>query len=245
MVEPSDEDYWQRCQRKYTFQPIYRTSGQLIAIELLTAVFSPAAPQTMLSPEKYFASIEVEKRLQIIIEQLELLAQWHERFSRDELVASVNIDGITLVALQESLRAKNLIATMPWLRFELVENQKGAPPDTLIMLPEAENLWLDDFGCGIANFSSLIVARYDCIKVARELFILLLQSDEGKRLFPLLISLIRRFCNNVIIEGVETREEWEIVKKTKASAAQGYYFARPQSFDKLADLPARFEILPG
>lgn len=32
--------YWQQCQRIYTFQPIYRVTGSLMAIELLTAVFT-------------------------------------------------------------------------------------------------------------------------------------------------------------------------------------------------------------
>ena len=37
-------------------------------------------------------------------------------------------------------------------------------------------LWLDDFGTGMANFSALSEVRYDYIKIARELFVMLRQS---------------------------------------------------------------------
>ena len=56
-------------------------------------------------------------------------------------------------------------------------------------------LWLDDFGTGMANFSALSEVRYDYIKVARDLFIMLRQTPEGRNLFTLLLqgnSLARR-----------------------------------------------------
>ncbi|MCG8157107.1 cyclic-guanylate-specific phosphodiesterase [Brenneria goodwinii] len=239
-AEPLDSDYWSQCQRRYTFQPIYRTSGKLMAIELLTSVFSPTLPQKPISPEKYFANINVEERLRIIVEQLQLLSHWSLRFIRDDLLASVNIDGMTLLALQKSHEAKRLISSMPWIRFEMVENQGGLPKEALTKLPEAQTLWLDDFGCGVANFSSLMLAQYDCIKVARELFILLQQSGEGREVFPALITLLARFCNYVVIEGIETQEEWAIVKSSSADAAQGYYLSRPQPFDNFEALKTEF-----
>ncbi|MCG8710797.1 cyclic-guanylate-specific phosphodiesterase [Brenneria sp. 4F2] len=239
-VKSLGSNYWNQCQRRYTFQPIYRTSGKLMAIELLTSISSSSLPQYFISPEKYFANINVEERLQIIVEQLQLLSHWHLRFTRDNLLASVNIDGMTLLALQKSHEAKRLVSTMPWIRFEMVENQGGLPKDTLTKLPEAQTLWLDDFGCGVANFSSLMLAQYDCIKVARELFILLQQSGEGRKVFPALISLLARFCNYVVIEGIETPEEWAIVKASHADAAQGYYLSRPQPFDSFDALKTEF-----
>ncbi|WP_192459430.1 cyclic-guanylate-specific phosphodiesterase [Musicola keenii] len=231
-----DVDSWRCCHRRYTFQPIYRTSGRLMGIELLTAVFHPSSPQTLLSPEKYFSHLNVVERLDIVIDQLRFLNQWSLRFQNDGLRASVNIDGLTLLALQDNRAAKKLLSSMPWLRFELVENLDVLPKDKLAGLPEANRLWLDDFGCGVANFSSLSLTRYDCIKIARELFIMLLKTEQGRQLFPYLITLLASYCNDVVIEGVETEEEWEIVKQSNASAAQGYFLSRPQPFEKIDSL---------
>ena len=73
------QQYWLSCQRSYTFQPIYQVTGRLMAIELLTAVSHPSAPQQRISPERYFAALSVNQRLHIIQEQLEMLRGW-ERF---------------------------------------------------------------------------------------------------------------------------------------------------------------------
>lgn len=231
-----ERQYWHHCQRRYNFQPIYRTSGKLLAIELLTAVFSPEFPQRFVSPETYFASINVAERLQVVIEQMQLLSRWHPRFIQDGILASVNVDGQTLHALQQSHEAKQLIASMPWLRFEIVENQGMLSQEVLTMFPEMRHLWLDDFGAGVANFSSLMQAQYDCINVARELFILLQKSDEGRQLFPSLVALLSRFCNHVVVEGGETQEEWGMVTQTRADAVQGYILSRPQTFENFSEL---------
>jgi len=45
----------------------------------------------------------------------------------------------------------------------------------------------------------------------------------------------------VIIEGVETAAEWAMVRQSDALAAQGYYLARPATFDGLDNLPIHFE----
>lgn len=58
--------YWRQCRRLYTFQPIYRTNGALLAVELLTAVYHPNEPDKRQSPEQYFASLGVAQRLRVI-----------------------------------------------------------------------------------------------------------------------------------------------------------------------------------
>ena len=68
--------FWQQCHRRYRFQPIYRVTGRLLAIELLTAVYHPMAPERNLSPEAWFAGLDIAQRLNVVYEQLELLAEW-------------------------------------------------------------------------------------------------------------------------------------------------------------------------
>ncbi len=73
--------------------------------------------------------------------------------------------------------------------------------------------------------------------MARELLILLRKSEEGRNLFNMLLALINRYCKGVIVEGVETIDEWIQVQNSPACAAQGYYFARPMPFDQFSALP--------
>lgn len=228
--------FWQQCQRHYRFQPIYRVSGRLLAIELLTAVAHPAAPEKPLSPEAWFAGLDVEQRLDVVHEQLDLLTQWTSFFGRHEVMASVNIDGPSLLAIQHRPAMRSLIARLPWLRFELTEHQALPQPEKVAKITEMCPLWLDDFGSGMANFSALTGLRYDYIKVSRDLFMLLNSSEEGRVLFPMLLGLINRHCQGTIVEGVETGQQWQQVKASSAIAAQGYYFSRPVPFSELNHL---------
>lgn len=237
-ISPQQETYffWQQCQRSYHFQPIYQVSGRLMAIELLTAVSHPSAPEDRLSPERYFDALEIPQRLSVVREQLTLLSHWSHMFSDGNLVASVNIDGPTLLAIQQHPQIRNLIARLPWVRFELTEHHILPQEEIVAQMPELGPLWLDDFGSGMANFSALTELKYDYIKLSRELFMLLRKSDEGRSLFSMLLALINRYCNGVIVEGVETEEEWQQVRRSPAMAAQGYFFSRPVPFSQLSSL---------
>lgn len=228
--------FWQQCQRFYTYQPIYQTSGRLMAVELLTAVSHPDMPEKSLSPEVYFAALDIPQRLGIIQEQLGLLAQWADIFNRSDIVASVNIDGPSLLAIQQHLPLRQLISQLPWVRFELTEHHILPQKEIVAKIPELGPLWLDDFGSGMANFSALTELKYDYIKISRDLFILLRNTAEGRSLFSMLLALINRYCNGVIVEGVETEEEWLQVCHSPAVAAQGYFFSRPLPLSQLSSL---------
>ena len=47
--------YWLQCERTYTYQPIYRTDGRLLAVELLTIVTHPSdpSPRWRCSPKRF------------------------------------------------------------------------------------------------------------------------------------------------------------------------------------------------
>ena len=216
--------FWQQCQRRYRFQPIYRVTGRLLAIELLTAVSHPAQPERNLSPEAWFAGLDIAQRLNVIYEQLELLTQWSAFFERNGVVASVNIDGPSLLSIQHRPAIRRLIARLPWLRFELTEHHVLPQEEMVAQMPELGPLWLDDFGSGMANFSALTELKYDYLNLSRELFILLRASDEGRILFPMLLSLINRYCNGVIVEGVESQSHLDLLAHKAVYGMQGYHW---------------------
>ena len=47
---------------------------------------------------------------------------------------------------------------------------------------------------------------------------------------------MNRYCRGVIVEGVETLEEWRDVQNSPAFAAQGYFLSRPVPLDTLEDV---------
>lgn len=228
--------FWLQCERAYTYQPIYQTSGRLMAVELLTVVTHPDNPAQRLAPDRYFAEVTVRHRIDVVKEQLALLEKNERFFRHHDLLASVNVDGPTLIAMRQQSDILKMIERLPWLRFELVEHIRLPKDSSFASMCEFGPLWLDDFGTGMANFSALSEVRYDYIKVARDLFVMLRQTPEGRNLFTLLLQLMNRYCRGVIVEGVETLEEWRDVQNSPAFAAQGYFLSRPVALDTLEEV---------
>ena len=228
--------YWLQCERAYTYQPIYQTDGRLMAVELLTVVTHPDNPAQRIAPDRYFAEVAVRHRIEVVKEQLLQLELKKDFFRANNLLASVNVDGPTLIAMRQDPEILKIIECLPWLRFELVEPIRLPKGSSFASMCEFGPLWLDDFGTGMANFSALSEVSYDYIKVARDLFVMLRQTPEGRNLFTLLLQLMNRYCRGVIVEGVETLEEWRDVQNSPAFAAQGYFLSRPVPLHTLEEV---------
>ncbi|WP_437891235.1 cyclic-guanylate-specific phosphodiesterase [Phytobacter sp. V91] len=228
--------FWLQCERAYTYQPIYKTDGRLMAIEVLTIVTHPGKPDERIAPDRYFSEVPVRQRVEVVHEQIALLAEQKAFFTEHNVLASVNVDGPTLLAMRQNVELKALIESLPWIRFELVEHIRLPEDTTFATISDMGPLWLDDFGTGMANFSALSEMHYDYIKVARDLFIMLRKTPEGRNLFSLLLQLMNRYCQGVIVEGVETLEEWRDVQNSPAFAAQGYFLSRPVPLNTLASV---------
>lgn len=228
--------YWLECERAYTYQPIYKTDGRLMAIEVLTVVTHPEHPGQRIAPDRYFSEVAVSQRIDVLKEQLAALNEQQRFFADNDVLASVNVDGPTLMAMRQEPQLLAQIRQTPWLRFELVEHVRLPQDSTIASICEFGPLWLDDFGTGMANFSALSEVHYDYIKVARDLFIMLRKTPEGRNLFILLLQLMNRYCQGVIVEGIETLEEWRDVQQSPAYAAQGYFLSRPVPLATLEDV---------
>lgn len=48
--------------------------------------------------------------------------------------------------------------------------------------------------------------------------------------------MAKELDNKVIAEGVETKEQYEFLKKLSCDQIQGYYFSKPVSGEKLEEL---------
>jgi diguanylate cyclase (GGDEF)-like protein len=94
---------------------------------------------------------------------------------------------------------------------------------------------IDDFGVGYSSLSALADITADEIKVDRSFITQIHQRPRSQSLLAAIESLGAALGMSVIVEGVETIEELAYLEKaTRIRLAQGYYFARPMSFDEIA-----------
>lgn len=87
---------------------------------------------------------------------------------------------------------------------------------------------IDDFGTGYSSLSMLQDMPIDIIKIDK-VFVdnANLQSDKNIINYIMLIS--KRLDVKTIVEGVETKEQVEFVRKLKCDVIQGYYYSKPIS----------------
>ncbi|WP_027422528.1 EAL domain-containing protein [Lachnobacterium bovis] len=93
---------------------------------------------------------------------------------------------------------------------------------------------LDEFGVGYASINYLSILPIKRIKIDKS--ILNEQSTEKVSFLKNIIKLIHSLNLYVIVEGIETPEEYEKVIEFNCDYAQGYYLARPANIKKIIEL---------
>ena len=89
---------------------------------------------------------------------------------------------------------------------------------------------MDDFGTGYSNISQIAQVKYDLIKLDKSLLWPCFGSEEsGKARIVLesIVALVHQMGVKIVQEGVETKEQFEYLKRLKVDYMQGYYFSKP------------------
>lgn len=88
-------------------------------------------------------------------------------------------------------------------------------------------LLLDDFGTGYSSLSYLAMFPLDALKIDRSFISQLSLTGEQGELVRCIIAMAGALTMDVIAEGVETTEQWEVLRRMGAGYAQGYLFSKP------------------
>ena len=86
---------------------------------------------------------------------------------------------------------------------------------------------LDDFGTGYSSLSYLSRLPIDILKIDKS-FVDNIESDNHS------LSIVKGICQlshsinlKVIVEGVETVNQYDLLKEVGVDTIQGYYFSKP------------------
>lgn len=92
---------------------------------------------------------------------------------------------------------------------------------------------LDDFGTGYSSLSYLLRLPIDCLKIDRS-FINQLEADELKKtMLRIIVQGAHDIKMEVIAEGIETKEQADLLRSYNCEKGQGYYFSKPLPFPEL------------
>ena len=138
-----------------------------------------------------------------------------------------------------ALRHSNLDAR--YLELELTETMLMEHADTTQtslhdLSTMGIQLAIDDFGTGYSSLSYLTRFPIDALKIDRSFVRDITRDSDGAAIVQAVIAIARSLGLTVIAEGVETREQFEFLRRNRCDEIQGYYFSRPLTTDALAPL---------
>jgi len=101
-------------------------------------------------------------------------------------------------------------------------------------------LSIDDFGTGYSSLSYLRAFPAEVLKIDRSFIIDIPEDNDATAIVKMIIELAHSVGKKVVVEGIETKEQADIMRELGADICQGYYFSKPLSADKFLDFIQRY-----
>ena len=107
------------------------------------------------------------------------------------------------------------------------------------------SLLMDDFGTGYSSLNHLHALPFDVLKIDRSFVTRMTEGEQPLQIVRTIVELARVMGMDVVAEGIETREQYALLRQLGCRFGQGYLFSRPVSATTIGTmlrLPGR--ILP-
>ena len=234
----------QRGEIHMNYQPQVDSEGHLHGVESLVRWKNPELG--MVPPDQFIGVAERTGQMsalgRFILEQslcdfASLLTRSSHRFS-----LSINI---SVRQFAEASFSEDLLANLARFGLETDTVCLEITESTLVEALDRvqQILWflhrqglatsLDDFGTGYSSLAILKDLPFNEIKIDKSFVDNITEDESGQHLVRNIISIGHNYGMAVLAEGVETREQFDLLKSYGCDLFQGYYFSRPLTLEAL------------
>lgn len=236
------------------FQPIVSVmSGKFATVEALVRWAHPQGGN--ISPDEFIPIAEhsgyiMEIGRFVLEKSLDLAAEWRERYNSD-LIVALNASprqfrdpnwhgGIEKQLAERGLSTRNI-------EFEITEGVLISGHENVERaLQEFSDLGIaismDDFGTGYSSLSYLRNYPFDTLKIDRSFVADIVEDHGDYELVSAAIAMAHGLGLEVVAEGVETLEQYELLYHRRCDYAQGYLFSPPVSRDAILAMGGRLPV---
>ncbi len=169
------------------------------------------------------------------------LKAWHDA-GLGPFAVSINVSprqlrrGNLAEVVEHTLERTGLDAS--WLKLELTERTLVEDTETARRTLErlraiGVSIAIDDFGTGYSSLSYLKSFPIDAIKIDREFVRDSVIDADTATVSESMVTLATDLRLEVIAEGVETREQLELMRGFGCHLVQGFYISRPLAVDRM------------
>ena len=226
------------------FQPIVGgASGKTCGFEVLARWNDPE--RGIISPGNFMPVLEKSHdayRLDFYMLEkgCQLLADMNED-RRENLFFSFNLSRTDFDVCDVPARLSRIVSKyeIPHsaLRIEITESAIIESPKIQnairAMQKEGYQIWLDDFGTGMSSLSALKDYKVDGVKLDMEFMRSFHENARSSIIIRALIEMSHSMRTEVVVEGVESREQLTFVRLCGVNYIQGFYYASPMPWEEL------------
>lgn len=231
------------------FQPQYNRQHQIQGCEVLlrwrNEELGSVAPNDFIPiAEKTGLIIDIGNH--VIEKSFKTFRQWHkEGIELSQLSINISIRQFfhhTFIDKVVQLGQRYLTTELQnKIVFELTESVMAEDIEKLVinmtwLKKSGFRFSIDDFGTGYSSLSYLRKVPLDEIKIDRSFIEELTVNASDQSMIEMILNLSRVFGLKVVAEGVETKEQEEILVKAECDLFQGYLLSRPVSREQFEAL---------
>ncbi|MBR1470546.1 MAG: EAL domain-containing protein [Lachnospiraceae bacterium] len=233
------------------YQPIYRTSGMSIySAEALLRLKDSRIGNIM--PDEFIPIAEqnglIDRLGDYVLEEVCIFLS--SGIPTEMGLECISINLSVLQCLQPDFAGRVLAITRKYevnpthINFEITESAAASDYDVLsgVLKELRENGFLfslDDYGIGYSNVRSIFKLDFDVVKIDKSILweVQMAEGSQGHGSGHIILEnsvrMLREMQLKILVEGVETPEQLELLENMEVDFLQGYYFSRPVSKNEL------------
>ncbi|MBR7799635.1 PAS domain S-box protein [Undibacterium fentianense] len=234
------------------FQPkVNIKNGRVVGAECLARWRHPT--RGLLGPNAFVSVMEthgmIDALSKIILEKSAMqLRKWYNQGHQLRLAVNVSMDNLSQIDLPEQfetilqavgIRPSQFILELTETR--LMENLTMSLEILTRLRLKGFGLSIDDFGTGFSTMENLKQLPFTELKIDRAFVNSAIHDEASKAILNSSIQLGKIFHLNLVAEGVETRQDWDLIADSGCDEIQGYFIAQPMPAEQFIDWKINWE----
>lgn len=229
------------------YQPIVRAvNGEICNEEALSRWDDPT--YGFLSPVQFIPALEESRQLYKLTLNVvrQVLADFRTRQERgiSPVPVSVNFSRYDFEECDMVQAVTEMVDQSGWshsmIRIEITEsafteNQEFLVREVNRLRENGFEVWMDDFGSEYSTLNMLQHFNFDLIKIDMEFMRDFSSTGKNMIIVSNVLNMAQRMGVSTLVEGIETEEHYQYLRKLGCEKLQGYLFSKPVSLSNLME----------
>lgn len=222
-------------------------TNKTVGAEALIRLYQPE--KGYISPAKFIPVLEQQNEVHLI--DLFILSRvfQFQKLARDA--------GKEIVPISVNF-SKNTLMYPKLMEFIMEQCEKYGMPDNMIRIEITEtisnmdhmevkniakalhtlgfSISMDDFGTQYSNMAVLTQFDFETVKIDRSMIINIVNDEKNRLILKHTIAMLKDLGMEIVIEGVETEEQVNVLATLGCDIVQGFFFGRPEPENQFYEL---------